>query len=508
MDHKDFINAKFTAIVSDLHLCEAEPLHPKFPLWKKYKTREFFFDDAFAEFLKDLTQKSGGEEIELVLNGDIFDFDSVMTIPENPIYRVSWLEKSRGLHPEEEKSVFKLEKILGDHPVWMEALHWFVMRGHKVVFVIGNHDLELHWPKVKHLILDRLHLPEIFLQNIRFTEWFYISNKDTLVEHGNQYDPYCLCLDPVSPYILRENRVEIRLPFGNMTTRYMVNVMGFFNPHVDTNFIMSLKEYTRFFFKYMVRAQPLIVWTWFWSSFLVMCQTVLDALLPPLKDPLRIEDRIEDIAYRSNATPRMVREMKELFVGPATKNPLVIAQELWMDRALMFLVGVAVLFQLFLFIKQVFAISVFWMFIPIILLLPFFLFYSRGVRSYVILFKEPQERILSMASQITQTKRIVYGHTHVVRHEIIGAVEHLNSGSWSPAFLDVECTKPIGQRTFIWIHPSLDGAREAHVFHFKGTHSVGLYPKRSPRRKRRRMYRRMAKRVARSAKNSIYLKLK
>src|SRR5690606_14881208 len=125
------------------------PVNEKFPLWKKYKTREFFFDDLFAELLKHLENMAGGEEVELVLNGDIFDFDSVMAIPEDAPFRISWLERRRGLLPEMEKSLFKIDRILDDHPVWVQALRRFVMCGHRVVFVIGNHDLELHWPQVQ-----------------------------------------------------------------------------------------------------------------------------------------------------------------------------------------------------------------------------------------------------------------------------------------------------------------------------------------------------------------------
>ena len=51
IDEVDFSKATYTAIVSDLHLCEAEPESSKFPLWKKYKTREFFFDSQFRVFL-------------------------------------------------------------------------------------------------------------------------------------------------------------------------------------------------------------------------------------------------------------------------------------------------------------------------------------------------------------------------------------------------------------------------------------------------------------------------
>ena len=50
---------------------------------------------------------------------------------------------------------------------------------------------------------------------------------------------------------------------------------------------------------------------------------------------------------------------------------------------------------------------------------------------------------------------------------VIGPVEHLNSGTWSPAFLDVECTMPIGQKTFVWIGPGESGEREAELLKFE-----------------------------------------
>ncbi len=465
---KDFNQAKFTAVISDLHLCEAEPINSKFPLWKKYKTREFFFDDVFADFLRHIVTMAEGQEVELVLNGDIFDFDSVLALPEDPPYRVSSIERSRGLYSEAEKSVFKLDKILDDHTGWLTALRWFVQCGHRVIFVIGNHDLELHWPQVQALFLKRLNLPETFCENVRFCEWFYISNADTFIEHGNQLDPYCVCLDPLNPYVLQYNKVEIRLPFGNLACRYMINGMGFFNPHVDANYIMSIPEYLKFFFQYMARAQPLIVWTWFYGSFLTLTKSISDTLLPALRDPLKTEDRVDEVAVKANATPRMVRELREIFAHPATHRPLIIARELWLDRAFMILITLVALLEAFLFIKQVFDISFFWMFIPILLFVPFFLFYSRAIRSNVSQFKEPQDDILAMTGTITHTHRVIYGHTHIVRHEIIGAIEHLNPGSWSPAFLDVECTRPMGQRTFIWIYPSAGGAREARLYNFAG----------------------------------------
>lgn len=463
LDEVDFTKANYTAIVSDLHLCEAEPIHPKYPLWKKYKSREFFFDKQFRTFLEHIDQQAGEEKIELILNGDTFDFDSMTYLPEHPVYHVSWLEKKRGLEPEVEKSVDKIRVILEDHPEWCDALHWFVERGHRLVFIIGNHDLELHWKAVQVEILNILKLTPEERTRVRFVEWFYVSNEDTLVEHGNQYDPYCLCEDPINPFVIDYNRVQVRLPFGDWACRYLVNGMGYFNPHNEANYVMSLGEYVTYFFKYMVRAQPLIIWTWFWSSITILWRTIYSNLQYPLSDPLTVEERIEKIAKRSNATPRMVRELRALFVKPAGSYPLKIMKELWLDRAFLVLISLFLLLEAFILIKQIYDLSFFWMFIPIFVLLPPFILYSRGIESNVNYYKRPNEEILTTSGLITSVGRVIYGHTHEVRHELIGGVEHLNSGTWSPAFADVECTIMQDSKTFVWIFPG-QGQRQAKVY--------------------------------------------
>ncbi|MEQ1664440.1 MAG: hypothetical protein ABL927_03600 [Bdellovibrionales bacterium] len=454
----DYSQSSYTAIISDLHLCEEEPINLKFPLWKKYKTSQFFFDDEFELFLEKLNVQSNGEKIELILNGD-----SCTSLPSNPPFYMTWLERRRGLYPQEEKSVYKMKVILSAHKIFAKALRNFIVKGNRVVFVIGNHDLELHFPEVQEELLKALDLPIENLNQVRFNEWFYISNGDTHIEHGNQYDPYCMAQDPINPYIRKFNKIEIRVPFGNLATKYLINGMGFFNPHLDSNYIMTPKEYVVFFLKYIVRAQPFLLFIWLWGSIVTLFQSFLDRLRPNITDPMTIEDRVEYIARKSNATPRMVRELKELFVAPAASYPSIIMRELWLDRAFLIFSALIVLYVFFLQIDKIFNIPIWWAFIPFFLFMPFFLFYSRSVRSEVHEYKEPREHILNLIGMITKVSRVVYGHTHIVQHEMIGAIEHLNSGTWSPAFSDVECEKPISQKTFVWIYPGPEGVREAKV---------------------------------------------
>jgi UDP-2,3-diacylglucosamine pyrophosphatase LpxH len=461
----DFTRAEHTIILSDIHLADAEPPHPENPLWKRYKRPELFVDRSFKTFLAHL-QKSIHGSIELILNGDIFDFDSVLAIPRDPDFQVNWLEKMRGLNSEEKKSRFKMSVILQDHAVWVKALREFVLSnpGNRVVFVIGNHDIELHWPSVQQDVIAAMDLPEADRERVRFCEWFYLSNGDTLVEHGNQYDDYCVSSSPINPLIKKGNKAQVRLPFGNLAGKYMINGMGLMNPHVDSSFIKSsLWEYLAFYYRYMMRTQPLIVWTWFWSAAVTLVYSVREGLLPALRDPLTVDQRVEEIAQRANATPRMVWSLRELQVHPAIFNPLQIARELWLDRVFLLLLIVAACFWFFSILKLFIEVSFLWFVIPLVLLLPGFIFYARSVEPENEKIMKAILRRVPISARIAKVKRVVHGHTHRERHTVINQIEYLNTGTWSPAYEDVECKRPYGKKCYAWIHPpsaSAEGSSE------------------------------------------------
>ncbi|MBY0452189.1 MAG: metallophosphoesterase, partial [Bdellovibrionaceae bacterium] len=435
----------YTAIISDLHLTDPEPPRHKtksrHPLWKKFKTKDFYIDESLVQFLDHIQAQAGGHRVELILNGDIFDFDSVMSLPSHPIYKINWLETRRGLFPKQEKSLFKIKTILDEHQKFVASLRQFILNGHKVVIIPGNHDVELHFPNVQKEVRDILNLPEDRQEGLVFTGWFYISNQDTLIEHGHQQDPYCVCENPLNPFLLDYNELSVRLPFGNVACRYMMNGLGLFNPHVEKNYIMSVSGYIKFFFKYLITTQPLIMWTWLWGSIATLWHVTVDRFSTPYKGIISNEELVNNAAEKSQATPTMVRRLEELFVVPAVNNPLLIAKELWLDRLFLIIFMFAVFYFVVSTLKTYLDISLFWIFVPFLLFLPFFLFYARSVNSLVSEYKEPDETLLSRQAEITQVKRVVYGHTHIPRHEFYGFVEHLNSGTWSPAFTNVECTE-------------------------------------------------------------------
>jgi UDP-2,3-diacylglucosamine pyrophosphatase LpxH len=445
-----------TVVLSDLHLADAEIPPPENPLWKRFKHPDLFVDASLARLLEDLQDRVEGT-IELVLNGDIFDFDSVMVIPESPGFHVSWLERRRGLNAEEPKSRFKIQRILDDHPVFVRALRSFVLNGNRVVFVIGNHDIEVHWPSVQREILVHLDLPGDLRKRVTFTEWFYISEGDTLIEHGCQYDAYCLCPTPVFPLIRKGSKRSVRLPFGNLAGRYMTNGMGLFNPHVESSFIMTWGEYLRFFFKYLIRIQPLLLWTWFWGAVTTLLVSIGEGLMPAYKNPLHLPRKIQAIADHSNATPPVVMSLRELHAHPAIFSPWMVLRELWLDRALLLLLLLVLSFQIFSVLNVFTDVSLWWFFVPFAMFLPAFIFYAQSVTSDVGRVQKTAVKRAPAAAKIAGVRRVVHGHTHKEAHSLYKGIEVLNNGTWSPAYHDVECTQPYGRKCFTWIRPTDSG---------------------------------------------------
>ena len=500
-----------TVVLSDMHLSEAQPPEPRRPLWMAYKRREHFIDGDFARLLAHVAQvaAAGGpdERVELVLNGDVFDFDSVVQLPAGPrpsvplapggrsggsrlrrraadgtsepplsarqrhsvtppddsVGKVDWLARLRGLGSENWMSCFKMRCIIADHPVWFAALRDFIGQGHRAVFVAGNHDVELCWPDVQGLIRQALGVDDDDLR-VTFCNWFYLSGEDTYISHGHQYDPNCVVANAIDPLIEVRGRPRMRIPFGDLAARYMLNGMGYFNPNATDNYIMSGRQYVKFFFRYMLLTQPLLLWTWFWGALVTLYVSLRDHLKPSMRDPLRVDDKVSDIAARSNVTASQVRQLAALSVPSASGQPLRIMRELWLDRGFLF-IGIALLaWQIMLHINIALPISPLWAFAALALLLPPYLVYASSVKAKV--FDEPllNERRARLVAAITGACTVVFGHTHKPVDRMLAGVRYLNGGFWSPAFAEPECKTRVGTQSFVWIKPTSGKTRAAALF--------------------------------------------
>jgi len=448
-----------TLILSDIHLTEIEDVDPNRPLWMAYKRREFFVDDDVLNLIVYAEERADGP-LELILNGDIFDFDSVRQLPTTPFAPIDWLAKARGLGSEAWMSEFKIATILKDHFPLFAALASFLDRGNRIIFIAGNHDLELLWPVVQKRIRKALRVTDTN-DHVRFCNWFYISESDTFVSHGHQYDHFCSAKNAIDPLIEIRGQPQIRLPFGDLCHRYLINGMGYFNPNAAGNYIMGLLDYTKFFFKYMARTQPLLLITWFWGSIATLLVTLNHHWRPAMRDPLTVDDKVRDIAKASQASPAMVRQLHALSIPPACSNPFLVLRELWLDRGLLLLLLFFAACQIILVLNYAWPISPLNVLIPIGLMLPLFFLYAYQIRPTV--FAEPliNEKRAALIHQITGVHNVVCGHTHEAGVRQIQEICYINGGFWSPNFKTPECKERLGAQTFVWIQPTETGGRSA-----------------------------------------------
>lgn len=129
-----------------------------------------------GDFIKALAAKPVTPPIELVINGDLVDFLAEGDEPG----------KWSPFTMDSDAAVRKFKAIAGRDQVIFDALREFLARGHKLVLLLGNHDLELSLPAVREA------LGELIGAAGKNFVFFYDGEAyrvgDALIEHGNRYD--------------------------------------------------------------------------------------------------------------------------------------------------------------------------------------------------------------------------------------------------------------------------------------------------------------------------------
>jgi UDP-2,3-diacylglucosamine pyrophosphatase LpxH len=161
-------------LISDLHLGGAQPATAD-PNDRGFRICTHGSD--LAKFVSALANKP--EPVELIINGDAVDF-----LAED--------DAGAGWAPfttDQTAAVRKLESIVSRDPALFEALAQLVERGHRLVLLIGNHDVELALPLVRQKLAERLRVTGRHdFQFIYDGEAYQVGR--ALIEHGNRYDSY------------------------------------------------------------------------------------------------------------------------------------------------------------------------------------------------------------------------------------------------------------------------------------------------------------------------------
>ncbi|HEX7571933.1 MAG TPA: hypothetical protein VF514_02490 [Bacteroidota bacterium] len=261
-------------------------------------TENFFADDSFGRFLEHALNVKKTRRAILIINGDSFDFLRVTDFPgkvtkprltrrlkyalkrrplETRLLRIppeivtdefarwsselsrvgierppreleasiSEREKTYGLGTEDFKAVYKLMVIRTGHPAFFEALSKWMERGHRIIIVKGNHDLEWYWPAVRNYFrlaiaegiangtrrkdLNAI-LTKTVLPNITFIDDAVLIDDVFYLEHGHRYDKFAMVLDAPA---LRKNPRQLSIPFGSFLNRYLINRIELYYPFLD-----------------------------------------------------------------------------------------------------------------------------------------------------------------------------------------------------------------------------------------------------------------------------------
>jgi hypothetical protein len=157
-------------VVSDLHLADGS------------RERENWgaAQQAAFEQLLAVTKPGGvlaSATVELIINGDTFDF---LLTPPNLGDRT---------HADLNLAHAKWATIQAAHEPWFAALRDFLRQpGHRVTFLVGNHDVELLYPSIRARVRSAIGAPPGM---VRFClTQTYQPFPDVVIDHGCQFDPY------------------------------------------------------------------------------------------------------------------------------------------------------------------------------------------------------------------------------------------------------------------------------------------------------------------------------
>jgi UDP-2,3-diacylglucosamine pyrophosphatase LpxH len=325
-------------IISDLHLCDVEE-HPDG--WKFFKSGRYLVD-AHVSALVDrfLRAARPGDRTTLLLNGDVFDFDLVTALPDGPApWKISWVERRCGLAPTAEKSAWKLRHVLDHHPEFVATLARVIAGGGRVVYVLGNHDREMHFAAARSeltaAIAGRLAAGGATWngEGLTVEPWFFHVPGLLYAEHGNQYDPFTAYRDVLCPTVDVAGEERLALPMGNLSNRYLLGRIGRFNPF-DGDYIRSAASYALHWLRYYAFSKRSLVANWFLGALLVFATLVRTRGLSPRPGPA---PGGESSRAPGDLDPAQIEDLRTLQCRPVAERTFRMARELWLDRVTLWL---------------------------------------------------------------------------------------------------------------------------------------------------------------------------
>lgn len=221
------IKKKYKVIISDCHLSAGRfyegQLNPHEDFHHDEDMVTFF--DYFSSGIYSTHSDGTPVEVELILNGDYFDY---LNVPFHGEFEESVTE---------EMALYKTEACLKGHPKVMQALKQFASKpGKKILYLVGNHDAELFFPSVRERITKEWD-PEGKFPSEKVE---VIADRDRIsyeggveVRHGNQFEAGN-AMDFENPFLTDYvDHPVLKLPWGSIYVLKIINRMKWERNHVD-----------------------------------------------------------------------------------------------------------------------------------------------------------------------------------------------------------------------------------------------------------------------------------
>jgi UDP-2,3-diacylglucosamine pyrophosphatase LpxH len=450
---------RHTAVLSDIHLSEAEPGEG---LWMRYRQRAFSPQGEIAAMLDALRAEVGSDDLTLVFNGDVFDLDAPRVINNETVFH--------DFPRTAEHAVPAVAGILDDHPDFVGAIGRILAAGHTVVFISGNHDVQLVLPEVRSLITSRLTDAAIAVGDragagaegiaarVVFRTWFYKCDDGILIEHGNQYDPYCCYRYPMEPFGRGER--EIHASMGSLVTRLLASRMGYFNPHVDSSFMLSIFGYLAHWARFYLFSRRSIAVTWMVGAMRILLK------LWRRRDPFRRarwRESVAACARETGVSAKIVARHARLFAKPAEDRLLLVAQALRLDRGALLVIALLATAAWMWFVPAAWPLA--------LLIGPLFVAgyeLAAPTMSMASHWKSVSE-CAPKVREVHGARAVIFGHTHNPEGAWDQGFFLGNTGSWSAAFRDLACTQPLyDERPLIWLTCDDGGELHGGLYGWKG----------------------------------------
>lgn len=451
-------------VVSDLHLADVEDHADG---WKRHKGSAAVFTGELDTMVEEhLARLAAGDTFTFILNGDIFDFDLVTAFPEDgSLGPLSANERRYGLDATAIKSRWKLDLILDHHAVFLGTLGRLVSLGHKVVLVAGNHDRELCFEAVAERFVERVLAvagsggPGHERSHLVVVEpWFFHVPGEIYVEHGHQYDHYSSYTHNVDPTYDKKGERYLALCTGNLSNRYLLSNIGFFNPHA-TDFILSAGGYLAHWWRHYALTRRSLVLNWLLGSLRALFALLAIHRAQHRAPPPDYAAKVVAAGRRYGLDADTSERLHALASPPVTTRFGKIVREFWIDRVLLSasltIATVALaLSGAALWVKLALPLLAF----PLVWFLYGWLVGNQNALTTGYATHKNARRV----ARLVDAPVIVFGHTHGSELVPLGRGHtYANSGTWAPSW-DATGRPTPGRQTFVAVSAK-EGRSEAEV---------------------------------------------